>query len=160
MEISDLTVSVWQKLLPEPYEMVGKALMIYMRNNHYPPAPADLVQIMHEVELPQLSGEDAWLLIRNAYMSLYDENDFNKARQAHANLPENVRKLINPYDLIDYAFHLTSEKVRSYEKPRFIKAFESACEAETRQAIGTTSIATLAISANEVKSITGGKKNE
>lgn len=154
IEIDDLTVGVWQSLLPEPYDMVATATRECLRNNKFQPKPADIVEQMHKRSVPQMTGEDAWDQIHDAYMALRDENDFRQAEKLHGWMHPLVQRLVTPHDLIDYAFHMKSTEVRSYERPRIIKAFDTLSVEKTKMEISSISVSQLA--AEHKKRLTGG----
>lgn len=150
-EPDELTVSVWQMIMPEPFEMVSRALQEYLRVGKYPPKPADLLEIMHRNETNAQSAEEAWCEIRSAYMGLYSDTDYADAERAWKRLPKAAQKLVTPRDLIDYAFRCTSKEVNQFEKPRFIKAYENTQEQEKKQALGTHTV--MQIADRDVKKI-------
>lgn len=157
-KVDEMTVSVWQMLLPEPYQMVISALQQYMRNNHYAPKPADLVSIMHTNTIEQISSEDAWEIIRKSYMRLQDEHDKATAERIHSQMPESVRRCCTPQDLIDWAFHTTTSAIKSYEKPRFQKAYTDVASQDTQKALGSQSVTQIAIKTNETRRLTDGRE--
>lgn len=151
MKPDDLTVGIWQSMLPEPYEMVSKALQQHIRTSKFPPKIADLVELMHKETVPAMSAEEAWEEVRCAYMSLWSETDYGDAERAWKKLPDLVRKICTPYDLIDWAFRFNSVNVKQFEKPRFIKAYENIQIQEKQKAIASKPI--TAIAGNTVKKI-------
>ena len=154
MKPDDLTVGIWQSMLPEPYEMVSKALQQHIRTSKYPPKIADLVELMHKESVPSMSAEEAWEEVRSAYMSLWSETDYGEAYRAWSGLSDLVRKICTPNDLIDWAFRLTSANVHQFEKPRFMKAYENVQIQEKQKAIASKPI--TAIAGNTVKKIGSG----
>lgn len=149
IETDDLTVSVWQSLFPEPFDMVAKATRECLRNSKYQPRPADIIEQMHKKLVPTMTGEDAWEQIHDAYMSLRDESDYRYAEKLHSELPKMVRRLITPHDLIDYAFHMKSTDIRNYERPRIVKAFDSMTAEAVKMEIGSKSVQEIAADINK-----------
>lgn len=149
IETDDLTVSVWQSLFPEPFDMVAKATRECLRNSKYQPRPADIIEQMHKKLVPQMTGEDAWEVIHDAYMALRDESDYQHAEQLHSQLPKIVRRLITPHDLIDFAFHMKSTDIRNYDRPRIVKAFDSMTAEATKMEIGSKSVQEISAYTNE-----------
>lgn len=98
-----------------------------------------------------MSAEEAWENVRGAYMSLWSETDYGDAERAWRGLPDLVRKICTPNDLIDWAFRLTSANVHQFEKPRFMKAYENVQIQEKQKAIASKPI--TAIAGNTVKKI-------
>lgn len=145
-EPDEFTVMVWQSLLPEPFEMVLNATLSLLRNEteQYLVTPAMIVKEMHKKAAPQMTGEDAWEQIHDAYMALKDESDYRKAEMLHRDLPKIVRKLVTPQDLIDFAFHMKSTDIRNYERPRIVKAFDSIAAEEVKMEIGSKSVQEIA----------------
>ena len=148
-EPDELTISVWQSLLPEPYELVLDATRECLRTSKFQPKPADIIEQMHKKLVPQLTGEDAWEQIHDAYMALRDESDYRHAERLHGQLPKVVQRLITPHDLIDYAFHMKSTDIRNYEKPRIVKAFDSMTAEAVKMEIGSKSVQEIAADINK-----------
>ena len=130
-----MTVEIWRSLLPEPYEMVLQATRYCLRNSKYPPKPADIVDAMAAKVAPKMDPDQVWKEIRGAYMSLYSETDYAHAEQLHKELPELIRRVITPHDLIDYAFHMTSTDLNNFEKPRVLKAYAALEEQQAKKLI-------------------------
>lgn len=147
----DLTIGVWQAALPEPYEMVSKALYEYIRASSYPPKPGDLISLMYAQNIQIMAGEDAWEEVRGAYMSLWSETDYGDAERAWRGLPDLVRKICTPTDLIDWAFHVKSSDIKQFEKPRFVAAYKDVQAQEIKKVIASKPI--TAIAGNTVKKI-------
>lgn len=124
--------------------MVSKALYQYLRTGHFAPKPADLAELMYQGSVPSMTAEAAWETVRGAYMSLWSETDYGDADRAWRGLPNLCRKICTPQDLIDWAFHVTSSEIKKYEKPRFMKTFESVQIQETQKAIGNKSVDLIA----------------
>lgn len=124
--------------------MVSKALQQHIRTSKFPPKIADIVELMHKEAVPAMSAEEAWEEVRGAYMSLWSETDYGDAERAWRCLPDLVRKICTPNDLIDWAFRLTSANVHQFEKPRFMKAYENVQIQEKHKAIASKPITAIA----------------
>lgn len=127
------------------------ATLSILRNNteKYIITPADIVKEMHKKTIPQMTGEEAWEEIHDAYMALRDESDYRHAEMLHSQLPKLVRRLVTPHDLIDYAFHMKSTDIRSYERPRIVKAFDSMNVDSIKMELGSKSVQEIAADINK-----------
>lgn len=62
------TIDVWQMVLEDiPYEQASAAAMAYIRSEHYPPVPADLISLISKVQAKEYpTVAELWGIIRKA----------------------------------------------------------------------------------------------
>lgn len=91
-----------------------------------------------------LDADEAWKMVRKVWSNIGSERP-DEIREEWEQLPSAVKKIYSPADLVELAFHTTSHDIEAYEKPRFMKSYESIATQEVDRALLGKSISQLAI---------------
>ena len=76
-----------------------------------------------------MPAEEAWSVARSFWSSI-GSDDPREIRPEWEKLPEPIKRIYQPEDMIEMGFRMSSHEVDAYEKPRFMKAW---AEEEKRQ---------------------------
>ena len=82
--------------------------------------------------------EEAFQRLRNAVRNLESDRP-DECMEIYNALPDEIRRVCTVHDLIDYAFHMTSDEFINYEKPRFLRAIRETRESTAAQLVTDTS---------------------
>lgn len=120
-----LEVEVWQSLFPEPFSQVLEATKKCLQKSHFSPKPADIREQMYQVAVGEncIDAETAWNLAREFWRNLPSQRP-EEFYDEWLKLPEEIRAIYKPADMVELAYHMTTEYINAYEKPRFLKAYE------------------------------------
>lgn len=154
-------VNAWTSLFPEPLDMVLPATKAVLQKSRFSPKPADIRQEMYAQSHAghDMTAEEAFSIARNAWRS-FPAGNVDEAMPIYNALPEEVKKLYSIVDMYDLAFHTPIEQIESFEKPRFIKAYNTLMERKKQEAISgyIKPAAEIAHKEQEVKAIEGTKE--
>lgn len=76
-----------------------------------------------------MPAEEAWKIARSFWSSI-GSDDPREIRSDWEQLPESIKRIYQPEDMVELGFRMSSHEVDAFEKPRFIKAW---AEEEKRQ---------------------------
>lgn len=133
-----LEVEVWQSLFPEPFPQVLEATKACLQKTHFPPKPADIREQMYQVAVGEnyIDAETAWNIARKFWRNL-PSHRIEEFMDEWLKLPESIKSIYTPSDMVELAYHMTSEYINTYEKPRFMKAYERKREEKKKVAIAS-----------------------
>lgn len=76
-----------------------------------------------------MPAEEAWKIARSFWSSI-GSDDPREIRADWEQLPESIKRIYQPEDMVELGFRMSSHEVDAFEKPRFMKAW---AEEEKRQ---------------------------
>jgi hypothetical protein len=133
----ELQVAIWQKVFPEPMEMVADALKKHIQTSKFSPKPADLREIMYGSLVNAESAETAWDTARRFWQSIWPDDYSQELKDRYnSELPEKVRQIIS-LDEMRNICKSSATDVTSYEKPRFLKRYRELQDQQKREAISS-----------------------
>ena len=117
----------WQMVLEDyTYAQGSAGLKTYLASDTkgFPPAPGqviDCIHRLHHAQTPEMTGLEAWSLVRRAI-----SNSTYNAEQEFERLPEAVQRAVgSPANLREMAA-LDIERVETVEQSHFIRAYDAA----------------------------------
>ena len=135
-ETGSMLLSLWYEGLKDyPTPLVTKAVQSFVFDDtrEFAPNIGQVRRRILEISNPELGqAEYAFEQLRIACQQLYSETDVEDAKRVHATLPPMVQRMVSPSELITMAFHTTSQELMQYNKPRFIKDYNSMVEANIK----------------------------
>lgn len=130
-------VNAWTSLFPEPLDLVLPATKAVLQKSRFSPKPADIRQEMYAQQNTGsniASAEEAFSIARKAWRS-FPAGNVDEAMPIYNALPEEIRKVYSVVDMYDLAFHTSVDQIESFEKPRFVKAYNTILERRKQEAI-------------------------
>lgn len=146
-ETGSMLLSLWYEGLKEyPTPLVTKAVQSFVFDDtrEFAPNIGQVRRRILEISNPEIGqAEDAFEQLRSACRQLYSETDIQDAKRIHATLPPLVQRMVTPSEMIDMAFHMTSQELMQFNKPRFLKDYNNMVEAniQTLQIAGGSHVA-------------------
>lgn len=116
-------------MFPEPFDQVSGALIRLMRTSEYRPTPAAIRKEMYNREnSDKPDANEAWEIARKCWKALEDDSA-QEAERLYATLPKDVQRALGSANtLTEYGFRMTTTELEQYEKPRFLKAYDTVLE--------------------------------
>ena len=120
-EEAELEARLWQRLFPEPFEMVLPAVEKCIETMHFRPVPADVREKMAAAfEDPDDTPERAWEIY---YKTVCRLGSYNTSKDAWLSLPEKIRDITTPDEMRCFAYTSTAAEY-GYIRSAFIKAYD------------------------------------
>lgn len=129
-------VNAWASLFPEPLDLVLPATKAVLQKSRFAPKPADIRQEMYlqQNAETEMSAERAFEIARNAWRS-FPAGNVDEALPIYNALPDEIRQVYSVVDMYDLGFHTSVDQIESFEKPRFVKAYNTILERRKQEAI-------------------------
>lgn len=117
-EEAELQAEIWSRLLPEPYELVEKALNNYTVNNNFAPTIAQLKNVIYNLVAPkQMDAEEAFILLRESYRRI------GWGKQMYEELPQEIKDVYT-YAEIEEIKQMQTDYINNFERNNFIKRYK------------------------------------
>lgn len=147
---ANMFVAIWHDILKdEDPKLVQAAVKKLVAENTTGFAP-NIGMIRSKMKdiagLKPLDADEAWKQVRMVWSHIASDRP-DEIREEWEQLPSAVKRIYSPADLIELAFHTTSHDIEAFEKPRFMKTYQSISENELSQQLEHKTITALAIEA-------------
>ncbi len=147
---ANMFVAIWHDILKdEDPKLVQAAVKRLVAENTSGFAP-NIGMIRNKMKdiagLKPLDADEAWKQVRLVWSRIASDRP-DEIREEWEQLPSAVKRIYSPADLIELAFHTTSHDIEAFEKPRFMKTYQSISESELSQQLEHKTITALAIEA-------------
>lgn len=137
-------IEVWQRLFPEPYELVAKALTQHILTNTYPPSPAHLKEIIYDMVAPKgMSAEEAFVLLRESYRRI------GWGKQMYEELPQEIKDVYT-YAEIEEIKQMQTDYINNFERNNFIKRYKEKQNLKKTQLITSGKSLEIAVQENKL----------
>ena len=148
MEGSQLVVDMWHSILKdEDVRLVQAAVRACVAENMTNFAPT-IGEIRHKMlsltGINSMDAEEAWKIARRFWSSIGSDNAVD-IEEDWKKLPEKIRKIYSPADMVELGFRTSSKDISTFEKPKFMKQWASMQDQEQQKALSSKSISALAI---------------
>lgn len=145
---ANMFVAIWHDILKdENPQLVQAAVKKLVAENTTGFAP-NIGMIRNKMKdiagLKPLDADEAWKQVRLVWSRIGSDRP-DEIREEWEQLPSAVKRIYSPADLIELAFHTTSHDIEAFEKPRFMKTYQTISENELSQQLEHKTITALAI---------------
>ena len=159
-EGSQLFFSIWlETFKDEDARLVQAATLKCIQQNltNFAPTIGQIRQMMKEIAgVKPMDADEAWKQVRHIWSNLASDNP-SEISAEYDSLPQSVKRIYSPADLIELAFHTTSHDIEAYEKPRFMNMYKSIATQETDMLLTHKTITQVAIETKGYLMIGDGK---
>lgn len=152
-ESATMLMDLWYQIFKNtPSSLVVTAVynIIAHDNREFAPNPGQVNNRIKDLitDTPESAAEKAWKQVKGAIRSIYKYEGYNPAdadhnRAVYGNLPDLLRLIYTMSDIYRMA-DIPSKDLESYEKPRFLKAYNAMREAEVSTAMQTGNFGAIA----------------
>jgi hypothetical protein len=95
------------------------------------------------------TAEQAWETARSFWSNIGSDNAW-EIEEEWRQLPEEIRRIYTPADMVELGFHTSSRDITTFEKPKFMKRYEEIRQQKLSLDLQTKSITQLAYEQNGV----------
>ena len=151
MEGSQLVIDMWHSILKdEDLRLVQAAIRACVANNstNFAPTIGEIRQKMQELAgVGGTTAEQAWETARSFWSNIGSDNAW-EIEEEWRQLPEEIRRIYTPADMVELGFHTSSRDITTFEKPKFMKRYEEIRQQKLSLDLQTKSITQLAYEQN------------
>lgn len=147
-EEARMLLAIWHDILKdEDKKLVQAAVKKYVSENTtgFAPTIGQIRHIMVELTgIRPMSVDEAWSIARGYWSSIGTDNPY-ELQSSWEKLPESIKAIYSPHDMVELGFRTSSHEVEAYEKPRFMKRWAEMEKTERQKCLDCKSISKLAI---------------
>lgn len=145
---ANMFVAIWHDILKDENPKLVQAAvkkLVAENTSGFAPNIGMIRQMMKNLSgIKMIDADEAWKMVRKVWSNIGSERP-DEIREEWEKLPTAVKRIYSPADLVELAFHTTSHDIEAYEKPRFMKSYESIATQEIDKTLMGKSISQLAI---------------
>lgn len=147
-EGSQMILAIWNETFKEEDARLVQAATIKCIQENTTNFAPNIGQIRNKmIELTgirPMGADEAWSIARGYWSSIGTDNPY-ELQSSWEKLPESIKAIYSPHDMVELGFRTSSHEVEAYEKPRFMKRWAEMEKKEQQKCLDCKSISKLAI---------------